>query len=503
MSRTTKKIAVFSSFIFSTALVTSCSLTKPFCSNFDKTQQMYTYYTENVVKSTKNDDGIYEIEFDDNNHTSFSDTFVNSVKESNLFLPSVEFTNFIDDKVEAYIQVDSNFNESVLNLASEHENAILVDKVKRSLALFGGFEEDPNEQVLWLNFNGWVDEFATLHKDNLTLVPSTGYINYFQTQINNGVSQMQACLTPTDGIFNMGNTYIEGKTWGQAFTEYGPLEGLLVYPTGIMLHYFATWMGNTGIGQVFAILFVTIIVRLIIVVFSIFSTKSQNRMTELQPEIAALQQKYPNSDNDKEQKAALSRETMNLYKKNGVHPFLSILILIIQFPIFISVWSAMQGSAILTDGSVLGLSLTTTISQGITSLSSATPLAVILFIILCISQFISTRLPAWFQTWQTEKFVRVTVQTDSGQKSRKMMNYVSYFMIVFICFMGFTLPSAMAMYWFFGSLISIAQTIITQYAMKRRRRRGGKGGDGSTLASQRRSKNHTTKTKTKSIRSSR
>ena len=155
----------------------------------------------------------------------------------------------------------------------------------------------------------------------------------------------------------------------------------------------------------------------------------------------------------------------------------------------------MQGSAILTDGSVLGLSLTTTISQGITSLSSATPLAVILFIILCISQFISTRLPAWFQTWQTEKFVRVTVQTDSGQKSKKMMNYVSYFMIVFICFMGFTLPSAMAMYWFFGSLISIAQTIITQYAMKRRRRRGGKGGDGSTLASQRRSKNHTTKTK--------
>lgn len=467
---------------------------------------MYSFYAQNVVKSEKNEQtGAYDIVFDGDNHTSFNDKFKESVKTNNLYLPSVEFTNFIDDKVNAYVKVDSNFTQKVLDLAKNEDTKALGERVKRSLAMFGGYTEDKEKQVLFQNFDDWTLEFSNQHQDNLLLIPSVAYVTFFKNQIKTGVANQESCLSPTDGLFNEGNTYIEGKTWGEAFTEYGFLEGLLVYPVGAMLHYFATWFGNTGVGQVFAILLVTIIVRLLIVVVSIFSTRSQNKMTELQPEIAALQQKYPNSDNDKEQKAALGRETMQLYKKNKVHPFLSILIMIVQFPIFISVWSGMQGSAILTNGSVFNLSLSTSIQTGILAFNSGTWFAVILFIMLCISQFIATRLPAWFQNWQTKKFVPVTVQTTAGDKNKKTMNIVSYVMIVFICFMGLSLPSAMAMYWFFGSLISITQTLITQAIMAKRRHGKGGGGDGSTLASIRRSKNNkqSSSNKTKSIRSSR
>jgi membrane protein insertase Oxa1/YidC/SpoIIIJ len=42
---------------------------------------------------------------------------------------------------------------------------------------------------------------------------------------------------------------------------------------------------------------------------------------------------------------------------------------------------------------------------------------------------------------------------------------MSNMMLIMIIFMGFSLPSAMGIYWFFGALISVGQTLITRKAM--------------------------------------
>ena len=52
---------------------------------------------------------------------------------------------------------------------------------------------------------------------------------------------------------------------------------------------------------------------------------------------------------------------MALYKKYKVHPFASLLIIFVQFPVFICVWNALQGSASLSRDAVLGLRLSDTI----------------------------------------------------------------------------------------------------------------------------------------------
>ena len=44
----------------------------------------------------------------------------------------------------------------------------------------------------------------------------------------------------------------------------------------------------------------------------------------------------------------------------------------------------------------------------------------------------------------------------------KNMKIFTYVMMAMIIFMGFSLASAMGIYWFFGALFSIAQTLITQ-----------------------------------------
>ena len=88
-------------------------------------------------------------------------------------------------------------------------------------------------------------------------------------------------------------------------------------------------------------------------------TTSSNKMQELQPEIAKIQAKYPNSNTNQYEKQRLAMETQALYKKHKINPLTSILIMIVQFPVFICVWGAMQGSAVLSSGEVLGLNLST------------------------------------------------------------------------------------------------------------------------------------------------
>ena len=56
-------------------------------------------------------------------------------------------------------------------------------------------------------------------------------------------------------------------------------------------------------------------------------------MQEIQPKIAALREKYKN-DNQR-----LSRETMKLYKEEGVNPLSGCLPLLLQMPIFFSLYN--------------------------------------------------------------------------------------------------------------------------------------------------------------------
>ena len=118
----------------------------------------------------------------------------------------------------------------------------------------------------------------------------------------------------------------------------------------------------SGIAQILGILFITIIVRALMILFTFKSTAASAKLNELQPELAKIQAKYPNANTNQSEKMRLADETQKLYKKHGINPFSSILTMIIQFPVFICVWGALSGSAILSTGNFLGLNLSESIS---------------------------------------------------------------------------------------------------------------------------------------------
>ena len=73
-------------------------------------------------------------------------------------------------------------------------------------------------------------------------------------------------------------------------------------------------------------------------------------------------------------------------------------------------------------------------------------------------------------------------------KTMKIMNIV---MMVFVIFMGWSLPVGMGIYWLIGALMSIVQTLLMEALAMRSRHNDMKNtGDGSSLAAIRRSSRH-------------
>src|SRR5919198_5541529 len=81
-----------------------------------------------------------------------------------------------------------------------------------------------------------------------------------------------------------------------------------------------------------AIIGLTIVVRLILLPLTLKQFKSMQALQRLQPEIKALQAKY------KEDKQRLNQEMMKFYQENKVNPLGSCLPLLMQMPVFISLF---------------------------------------------------------------------------------------------------------------------------------------------------------------------
>jgi len=196
-----------------------------------------------------------------------------------------------------------------------------------------------------------------------------------------------------------------------------------------------------------AVIVLTIIIRLILYPLMIQSIKSQKVLSELQPKIQEIQQKYKD---DKEKQA---KETMGLYQKEKINPFGGCLPLLIQLPILIALyqvfWKGLQPEAMINlynfvphpgviDPTFLGV-----INLGQASL--------ILAVLAGITQF--------FQT----KMITPHQRADRGQASKTpdfsgmIQKQMLYFFPIFTVFILWKLPAAIGLYWIVTALFSIFQ----------------------------------------------
>jgi len=81
-----------------------------------------------------------------------------------------------------------------------------------------------------------------------------------------------------------------------------------------------------------AVILVTIIIRLVLLPFSLSAARTQRAMKLLEPKIKELKEKHKG---DKEKEAL---ETLALYKEEKVNPFASILTVFIQIPVLLALY---------------------------------------------------------------------------------------------------------------------------------------------------------------------
>ncbi len=122
---------------------------------------------------------------------------------------------------------------------------------------------------------------------------------------------------------------------------------LILNPMVNLLLLFYKLLGHQ---TVLAITALTLVVRLAVLPLTLKQQKAAQRMQELQPRLLELQKKYAN---DRE---ALAREQMNLYREAGINPFGGCLPLLIQFPILVGLWQAIMRTLAATPMELVRLS---------------------------------------------------------------------------------------------------------------------------------------------------
>lgn len=105
-------------------------------------------------------------------------------------------------------------------------------------------------------------------------------------------------------------------------TFYDPIYNVLVA--------FVSFIPGGDVG--IAVILLTIVIRLILLPFSLSAARTQKGMKELEPKIKALKEEHKGN---KEQEAMA---TLALYREAKVNPFASILMVIIQIPVLLALY---------------------------------------------------------------------------------------------------------------------------------------------------------------------
>lgn len=217
------------------------------------------------------------------------------------------------------------------------------------------------------------------------------------------------------------------------------------------------WLYNVipGADLGFAIIALTVIIKLALWPLTHASLKSQKRMQELQPKLEEIKTKF------KDNKEAMSKAMMELYSSEKVNPLGSCLPLLIQLPIIIALFQVLRDGLITQEHLaellypfVENPGLVNHIFLGIQDLSQKSiPLA----LLAGVFQFIQTKM-------LMAKKPPKQVAGHEGAKDESMMAAMNksmlYFMPIVTVVIGASFPAGLTLYWAVMNVVTILQQLV-------------------------------------------
>jgi YidC/Oxa1 family membrane protein insertase len=234
----------------------------------------------------------------------------------------------------------------------------------------------------------------------------------------------------------------------------------------VTFHTLLTTLGmnpDDGLTWVLSIVGLVLVVRAALIPIFVKQIKSQRRMMEVAPQIKKIQDRYKGKK-DQFSREAMSRETMELYKRTGTNPLSSCLPLLIQMPIFFGLFSVLQNA----QHELVGVGLLNqelSLSFGESSLFGA-PLklaistadgnvlviviASLMVVLMTASQFIT-------QKQIMSKNQSPEMKASPTYKQQQMLLYI---LPLVFAFSGFTFPLGVMFYWLTSNIWTMVQQFI-------------------------------------------
>ena len=224
-----------------------------------------------------------------------------------------------------------------------------------------------------------------------------------------------------------------------------------------LLHALRWIHDNVVANYGWAIILMTVLIRLVLFPLTHKSTVSMQKMQEVNPKVQAIRNKYRTKLKDKqgrpnpEMQRKMNEETMALYKTEGVNPAGGCLPMLLQIPVLFAFYNILSTAIEIRHAPWI---------LWITDLSAKDPLYV-LPIVMGATQFLQQKMtPAAGDPMQRRMFALMPI----------------FFTILFLGF-----PSGLVLYWLTNNVLGIGQ----QYAYKRIReakaaeaKQAGSGSDG-------------------------
>lgn len=208
-----------------------------------------------------------------------------------------------------------------------------------------------------------------------------------------------------------------------------------------------------GADMGFAIIALTLAIKLILWPLTGAALKSQRAMQQLQPKLDALKEKH------KDNKEALAKEMMDLYTKEKVNPLSSCLPLLIQIPVLIALYRVLKLGVSDLDPAMLYSFVQNPgqVNETFLGLIDLSVRSIPLALLAGASQFVQTKMLML-------KRPPAKLREKDGAKDEDMMAAMNqsmmYMMPIMTVVISWSLPAGLTLYWVAVSVISILQQFL-------------------------------------------
>lgn len=211
------------------------------------------------------------------------------------------------------------------------------------------------------------------------------------------------------------------------------------------LTWFLIKLGQILNNYGLAIIFATLIIRLLLYPITKKTLKQTEMMKKIQPEIQKIEKKYKDK-NDQQSMAMKSQELMSVYKKYNINPMSGCLFSFLQIPLFFAFYEALYRLPVLFEDNFLTFNMATTPLSAISN-------GHYYYIILPLLVFLAT-------------YFSFKANKNGNSEQEKHMKTMMNIMTIIIVFTSFQMSTAIIIYWITNSGFTILQNMIVKRSTK-------------------------------------